>query len=145
MAKVITGFDKQIAKFVCEHVSGMDETLIDGLYTGIGILNNNQELVAGVIYSEYRKPTEIRASIAAIEPTWATRATLNILFSYPFRQLGVRRMTAVAGKKNKKSRDLLLRLGFKQEGNAREAMDNGDDAIIYGMLKKECKWLLQRT
>lgn len=138
--RVIFGYDKLVADFVCSQVNELDNQLKGGWYAGLGVVVDNR-LIAGVVFNEYRK-TDIRESFAAIEPRWATHATLRTLFSYPFVHLGVRRMTGIVEKKNKKSRELTLRLGFKYEGNCRKAMDNGDDAIIYGMLKEECKWIL---
>jgi RimJ/RimL family protein N-acetyltransferase len=32
-------------------------------------------------------------------------------------------------------------VGFIQEGVIRQAFEDGEDAILYGMLKSECKWI----
>jgi RimJ/RimL family protein N-acetyltransferase len=37
--------------------------------------------------------------------------------------------------------DVYKRQGFTQEGVLREAFEDGEDAILYGMLKSECKWI----
>lgn len=140
MPKVISGYDEVVKNFVLARV---DEIDLKNGYTTLGVVDDNNNLIFGVIYYDYRKPVDIQVCIAGDAPTWATRETLNILFGYPFRQLKVRRMTAIISKKNKKSRSLCQRLGFVYEGNARKAMNNGDDAIIYGLLIEDCKWLLQ--
>ena len=62
------------------------------------------------------------------------------MFDYPFNQLGVNRITGLVAKKNKEARRFDEHLGFKYEGNMRHALAD-DDMLIYGMLKRECKWL----
>lgn len=138
--QMLYGQSKLIKDFVCAHIKEFDKDLQEGMYEGIGIVQDGK-LIAGAIYSEYRPPVDIREAFAAISPTWANKATLRNLFWYPFNHLKVRRMTAIIGSKNKISRDVTERLGFKQEGICRASMDDGDDAIIYGMLKEECRWI----
>lgn len=104
----------------------------------IGIVRQGN-LIAGVIYTEYREDS-ISMTIASTSPMWASKDNLYYLFDYPFNQLGCRRVTAFTAKKNKKSRKFLERLGFKLEGLIREGFQ-GKDACVYGMLKRECKWL----
>lgn len=140
MVKVISGYDEVVRNFV---LSRVDEIDLKNGYTTLGVVDDNNDLIFGVVYYDYRKPVDIQVCIAADKSNWANRETLNILFGYPFRQLNCRRMTAIISKKNKKSRSICERLGFVYEGNARKAMNNGDDAIIYGLLKEDCKWLLQ--
>ncbi len=142
MPEVVIGFDKQIADFVCAQMPDFYLNTVDGWYAGLGVVHEN-ELVAGIIYHEFRG-VDVRCSIAAIKPTWASRKTLAQILGYGFDILGVRRITAITEKQNKKSQHMLRRLGFKYEGNCRKAMADGKDAILYGMLKEECKWRLQK-
>lgn len=139
--RLIYGHDRVVAEFVASKIKGFDGQLDKNDYTAIGVINDKRELIAGVIYNEYRPPVDIRESFAAVCPTWATKYTLRHLFAYPFIHLGVRRMTGIIEAKNQTSIDLTERLGFKLEGRARCAMDDGDDALIYGMLKEECPWI----
>ena len=71
---------------------------------------------------------------------WLNRDFLFAMFDYPFNQLGVNRITGLVAKKNKEARRFDEHLGFKYEGNMRHALAD-DDMLIYGMLKRECKWL----
>jgi len=102
-------------------------------YKAYGILDNNK-LVCGVVYSNYRG-RDCEVSIAA-EGKWCTRKNLKTFLDYPFEVLGCERITAICKKKNKQGRRFVERLGFKLEGNARKAFPD-DDAIIYGFLKEE--------
>lgn len=115
-----------------------------GLSAGIGVVVDGIP-AAAVVYSELRhgksgNPHDIRASIVSVNKRWATRYSLSVLFAYPFHQLKVRRMTSVIAKRNKASRSLCERLGFRLEGTIRQGVE-GDDLCVYGILKSEVKWL----
>lgn len=138
--RLIYGHDRVVAEFVASKIEGFDSSLDKNDYVAIGVVENGG-LIAGVIYNEYRPPVDIRESFASISPTWATKYTLKHLFAYPFIHLGVRRMSSVVDVANVASVDLTERLGFKREGVIRKAMDNGNDAIMFGMLKEECPWI----
>lgn len=141
VARLIYGHDRVVAEFVASKIQGFDGQLDKNDYVAIGVINDNRELIAGVIYNEYRPPVDIRENFASVCPTWASKYTLKHLFAFPFIHLGVRRMTGIIGANNQRSIDLTERLGFKLEGRARKAMDDGEDALIYGMLKEECPWI----
>ncbi len=130
--------DELVKNFVCSQIHGLE--IQDGMYCAIGITLDDK-LIAGAVYSEYRPPVDIRESFASISPKWANKYTLRQLFGFPFIHLGVRRMSSIVGSDNIASVDLTERLGFKREGVCRASMDNGSDAIIYGMLKEECRWI----
>lgn len=115
---------------------------------GIGVLVDGVP-ACGVVYSELRNtrsgdPYDLRVSIAAVNKRWATKGSLEVLFAYPFKQVGVNRLTAVIAKKNKKSRSLAERLGFRLEGTLRRGLED-DDLCIYGLLKDEVQWLREEA
>jgi RimJ/RimL family protein N-acetyltransferase len=95
-------------------------------------------VIGAVLYINYRGPS-IEMTCAG-EPGWLTREHLKAFFSYPFEQLGVRRVTGIVHRKNKHARDINERLGFKLEGVCRHGFDDGD-ACVYGLLKRDCKWI----
>lgn len=70
-----------------------------------------------------------------------TREFLRVAFRYPFYQLKVRRVTGYVPASNADALRFDLHLGFVQEGLMREAMDTGEDVVVLGMLKRECRWL----
>ncbi len=82
----------------------------------------------------------IEVSFAFDSPLWATNYVLGAVCRYPFDQLGCIRVTAICAKKNKRSRQMVERIGFKLEGVARKAFGK-DDACIYGLLRPECRFL----
>jgi RimJ/RimL family protein N-acetyltransferase len=46
----------------------------------------------------------------------------------------------ITGASNLKSQNMLERMGFTAEGRLRQRFPN-EDAIVYGMLSNECKWI----
>jgi RimJ/RimL family protein N-acetyltransferase len=66
------------------------------------------------------------------------------LFDYPFNQLGCRRMTAMVGRRNKRSRKICEGLGFKLEGVHLKGLDGEQDVFSYGLLKEHCRWIKER-
>lgn len=107
----------------------------------IGVFRNDQ-LIAGVVYNNYRRGWDIEMSIASTSPKWATKQVIGVLLAYPFEQLGVHRVTATTESSNHHARQFLEKIGFKHEGTIREAFPE-DDAAIYGLLKSEytkSKW-----
>ena len=114
-----------------------------GAAEGIGV-HLDGTILAGVIYNNWI-PEEgggsICASIAATSPKWCTRNVLARLMAYPFLQLGCHRLWVMQSRKNKKARNFVERLGFKFEGVARKGWDVRTDAMIFSMLRSECRYI----
>ena len=56
-------------------------------------------------------------------------------------QLGCRRVTGYVPAANARARRLDEHLGFVYEGRLREALPDGQDVLVLGMLRRECRWL----
>lgn len=112
------------------------------LFSAIGYLERHpKRILAGVVYEGYNG-TNINLHVAALRGSyWATRSFLGEAFRYPFEQLGVSRVTGKTPASNVISRRMQEDLGFTEEGVIREGMPNGEDLVIYGMLKRECRWI----
>ena len=139
VATLVYGYDKELSFWAAQKL-GIDSFDVSGNYRAIGVMYNG-DIIASVVYYNYRHPN-IEMSVASISPRWSTRLTLKGIFDYPFNQLGCSRATVLVDKENTKSRSLVERLGYVQEGILREAHPTGD-AILYGMLKRECKWITE--
>ena len=57
-----------------------------------------------------------------------------------FTELGVSRMTARTRASSLDVRRVIEKAGFRQEGVLRSYFKDGEDAILFGMLKTECRW-----
>lgn len=111
----------------------------------IGVLLEGKP-IAAVVYNNYatdskRQPLLIEMTIASVDKRWCTRHNLNALFSYPFVQLGLKRVQSITSVNNEGVSMFLKRLGFKQEGIHPCAYSDGGDAVSFGMLKTNCKWI----
>lgn len=107
----------------------------------LAVLRDDGSLAAAVVYSEYRPGADVRASIAATRADWATRGVLRELFRYPFETLGVPRITILVSEKNEKSRKMVKKMGFSQEGVHPLAWEGRETALSYGMLRQDCRWI----
>lgn len=137
--RLVYGYSAQVAEYVRQRAPHAENGFEK--YEAIGVEEHGR-LIAGVVYNEYRG-NSMHVSIASESPRWASRRTLHALFSYPFNQLGVSRLTAYTGKSMANVREFLERLGFVEEGVMREGFAD-DDCVIYGMLRRECPWIIRK-
>lgn len=72
---------------------------------------------------------------------WVNAHTLSQLFTYPFCVLNLRRLSGYTPAANQTAYQFALRLGFIHEGVQRRAAPDGDDLLVTGMLREECRWL----
>ena len=139
MAEIITGKDEWVCKWVAERI-GWSASELEPCTTIGFVLDGN--LICGIVFNSFRPSSrDIHLTIAADNPVWATRRNIKAIFYYVFIQLGCNRLTLTIKKKNKRARKLAEGLGFKYEGNVRCGYDGIEDAIIYGLLHRECRWL----
>lgn len=135
MLQLVIGQDKEVAAWVAARIPHV-RTFGDGAYA-IGVTRDN-EPIGGVVYTNYREG-DIEMS-AAGSPGWLDRFILDVVFAYPFRQLGCRRVTTIVPKRLKAVRRFNEKVGFRLEGVIREGFPK-DDAVVFGMLRRECRWL----
>jgi RimJ/RimL family protein N-acetyltransferase len=111
-------------------------------YSAIG-LERDGELVAGVVYNYY-SVYDIAMHVASDgSRRWMTKDFLRAVFSYPFVQLGCKRVTGYVLSRNTAARRFDEHIGFVREGVMRQA-GGDDDVIVYGMLESECRWHLDK-
>ena len=109
-----------------------------GRGTAIGKLDDQGNLIAGVLYEDWNG-ANIVCHIAG-EGNWASRQFLNVIFDYPFNQLEVRRITVPVGSTNIKSIHLVTRMGFALESTLAQAIPDGN-LLLYRMFRSECQYL----
>lgn len=99
------------------------------------------ELVAVVVYDCFSE-VDCNMHIASNGGgKWLTRGFLKIAFAHPFIQWRLNRVTGLVPESNKKALRFDSHLGFVFEGVCRKATKNGDNVVILGMLKDECRYL----
>lgn len=135
VGSILIGDDRNVAALVASHIPAL---ALDK-FVALGVVRRNQ-LVGGVVYHNFRG-CDVEVVAAFEDPGWALPGTLRALFAYPFETLRCARVTAIVARKNRRARRLCEGFGFRLEGVARKALDGKEDAMIYGMLRAECRWL----
>ncbi len=135
----VYGFDQVVMEWVAKRIKGGGEFKD---YTTIGITEGGI-LVAGAIYNNfYGFSVEFHGASEA--KIWEHDDIMEVIMAkYPFEQLGVERMTAICSRHNMAVRKRMEWMGFKVEGTIRKGWDGKVDAMIFGMLRRECRWLKQ--
>jgi len=109
----------------------------------IGVCRD-QQLAAVAVYNDFRK-TDMRMSIAADTPRWATKEAIAFLLWWPFgMHPSLRRITAVVQKRNARSRKLVEGIGFRPEGTHLDLFED-DDGVSYALTRRwwsRSKWFL---
>lgn len=136
---LIYGADADVACWVADLIFD-DPFAFGDKYTAIGVTDKGR-LIAGVVYNNYHPEHMIEMSVASIDKKWANRHNLRAFFKYPFIDLGVKRVQTLCSAAEGDVVSFNQRLGFKKEGFHREAWPMGGDAVSFGMLKNECKWI----
>lgn len=111
---------------------------VPGTATAIGRIRE-RKIIGGILYEDYNG-ANVLCHIASEGYHWLNRTFLFQIFDYPFRQLGVKRMTAPVASVNRKARRFVERLGFEAEAVLKDAHPEGD-IIIYCMRRENCRWL----
>lgn len=136
--KILDKHDEMVAKWVQQQLPSFEFGSTP--YTALGLMGKGM-ILAGVVYQNYTK-TDIHMHCAAVEGCrWLTRHFLGEGFRYPFEYLGCHRVTGLVPASNRRAALFDEHLGFKYEGTIRQILENGEDLLIYGMLKSECRWL----
>lgn len=130
-------FTGMVGEYIAEK-TGME--LTPGMYQAFMVVNENQDFVAGVVVTNFRK-TDCEISCASESPAAWRPTVCRAIFKYVFEQLGCVRCTSITVKGNRKARGFLEGLGFQLEGNVRLGYDGRRDALIYGLLRSECRFL----
>ena len=104
-------------------------------------MKRNGELIAGCLFDRFG-PRDCSIHIASKVGThWATAEARRRLFHFAFKQLDRKRLTGETPVWNLAAQKFNEHIGFVREGIKRGAADDGSDAILYGMLREECRWL----
>lgn len=98
----------------------------------------------GAVGLKFENAWDGQLSIYVERPDFLSRATLAALFDMAFTGLGLARLTCHIAKGNKRARRFVERLGWKLEGVKRKGFDGRRDAVIYGLLAGECRWLRKK-
>jgi RimJ/RimL family protein N-acetyltransferase len=133
----ITDYHDEVGRWVAARIP-YSEQWVPGAGYCVGFASGSR-LIAGAAFFRYNRAS-IEVGFASENPRWLNTVNLWQLFTYPFDQLGVRRVTAIANASNLASRTLITALGFTHEATLAQAAPDGDQ-LVYRMLRGDCKWL----
>lgn len=139
IGSVLYGDDDRVAFWVRQRIRNAIPQDAGQKHCALGVVQGGR-FVGGVVFYNYRGH-DIEVAAAFDSVTWARPETLRELFRCPFVELGCVRATATTGRRNKRVRKLLEHLGCKLEGVKRKGLDGKEDAIVYGLLRSECRFL----
>lgn len=114
---------------------------VPGVGTAIGWLDADDQLIAGVTFTNF-DGTNIWLDCAAVEKKrWADRRALWAVFSYPFEQLGCVRVSSMVPEDNVKAQKFNESAGLVHETTLERAAPNNGNMRVYRMFREDCRWL----
>ncbi|MGQ5522916.1 hypothetical protein ACUHMQ_06600 [Chitinimonas sp. PSY-7] len=130
---LLYGDDDRVMHWVCGRIgiARFDDCRAIGLMQG-------DTLIAGTVYERF-SDCDVNMHVAASSPYAMTRQFLVASFYYPFITANKRRVTGLVPASNQQALAFDLKLGFKREGLIRCALPGGEDLILLGMLREECR------
>lgn len=140
--RVLTGpvMDELVAKYLFQRIN---LRISPGMpFVAFGVFTEGGAFVAGLIVSNYIGHN-CEISMAAETANWAKKGIMQYIFNYIFNKMGCVRATCTVAKldRSKRTRRFLEGIGFVLEGNLKLAYDGETDALIFGLLKRECRFL----
>ena len=106
-------------------------------FVAIGIRNKQGELTGAAIFNDR---CDRNIEMTAVGRGAFTRGVCRELARYCFVQSKCRRVTTRTRASNLYVRRVLERFGWVEEGVLRHWYDD-DDCVVYGLLKKDCRFL----
>lgn len=129
---------RRVYKEWAAHQIGIEQFRSDA--TTITVLKDKQ--IIGVTVFDTFSPAECQIHVASDgSRRWLTRDYIRMVFAYPFVQLKFRRVTSLVPETNTDSARFCAHMGFREEGRLREAGLHGEDLILFGLLRRECRWV----
>lgn len=111
-------------------------------YTSFGIIGPDGLLSGAMIFNGLN---EGNVEVSIYAPHAISRGVLRVAASYIFETLGCTRVTARTRASKLRVRRFIEKVGFQQEGVLRAYYRDGEDAILYGLTRSECRWLSRAT
>lgn len=99
------------------------------------------QLVGVVVYDTWSDGDCLIHVVSDGSRRWFSREFCIRAMAYPFLQVGNRSITALVLTTNAPSIAMCRHFGFQQEGLLRRRGPAGEDMILFGLLREECRWL----
>jgi hypothetical protein len=123
----------EVGNYVQERVG----TKIFPPFTTLGIVNEEGEVMAGIVFNCWTGP-DVELTIA--NDGGLHRQLIKATALYVYNDLKCVRGSITVRKNDQKTYETALKFGFKVEGIKRRGFGD-DDAVIMGMVRDECRWI----
>jgi hypothetical protein len=133
VGRVLLYADDYVAGWMAEQ---MGESITPP-YTAFGVLSAHGQLSAAVLFNGLH---EGNVEVSLYAPRHVSRSLLRVAAAYAFETQGCHRITARTRASSLAVRKFIEKVGFREEGVLRGYYRDGDDAILFGMLRTECRW-----
>lgn len=104
----------------------------------------NGEIVGVVVFDTFSDGDCLIHVVSDGSRRWFSREFVVRAMAYPFLQLNFRGITALVLADNARSLAMCRHFGFTAEGRLRRRGPKGQDIIVFGLLREECRWLQPR-
>ena len=141
MSELVYDSSGSIARYVAAGLKLDPSEMLSGHCLAIV---NQGRVFGGVVFSDYRENDSAWISIYTNNKRWCTRKCLKQIFGFGFEVLKCRRLNALVRESNRASVSLTERCGFVPEGKMRQYFRDGEDVLIFGMLREECQFINQQ-
>lgn len=106
-------------------------------YTAFATVGGDGQITGAVLFNGLQ---DGNVEVSIVAPRHVSRALLRVAAQYAYGELGCHRVMARTRASSLPVRRFIEKVGFTQEGVLRSYYPDGDDAIVFGMLKTECRW-----
>ncbi|HLO79218.1 MAG TPA: GNAT family protein [Magnetospirillum sp.] len=124
-------------QFVADWMAAQTGVSFDPPYTAFATIGADGQIAGAVLFNHLH---ERDVEVSLVAPRRMSRGLLRAAAAYAFDTLGCKRLTARTRASSLRVRRVIEKTGFRQEGVLRSYYQDGDDAILFGMLKTECRW-----
>lgn len=130
---IVVGQSEKVARWLGARL----ETKFNPPFEAIGILDKDGKAVGGAVLNDF---ADRNCELTMYAPNVFQRDAYRWIADYAFRVNDCLRMTIRTRASNLYVRRLVEHHGFKMEGTLRCWYDD-EDAVIYGLLREDCKFL----
>ena len=137
--KVVRTIGPDVMDFVAARMPAMfGQTIRDGKYAGLGVLDENNTLVAGVVFNDYWPIFgTMQVHLAADTPRWATRNVVKEILGYAFVDAAVDKVWGCTPSHLKRVLRFNAGIGFTREAVLRHQYGKGCHCVVTSMMKDE--------
>ena len=132
--RLVLGRDFEVAQWAFRKLGHN----IEPPFTAIGFSGSGGIEVAAV-FNDYVPGGNVELTMVAERPF--TRFMLGVIAEYAFRQWGCARLSVKTKRDNARVISIARRAGFVREATLKDYYGPGENAELFRMLKKDCRWL----